>query len=170
MVSIVAGLPTVDTNRVVRGFARGVRRSLPNVVVRVDYTNEVIDPTACELIANKQIDAGSDVVFAVAKRCGLGALAVARTRGVWGIGTEEDAVPGGPHILATTYRDVDRAVRDSIDDFEFDSLRPGEIVRGLNEDYAVGIDKTSYVVSDSIWSKVVHRCSQIRQHTAIEET
>jgi basic membrane lipoprotein Med (substrate-binding protein (PBP1-ABC) superfamily) len=67
----------------VAGFTRGVRRALPDVRVLVDYSGDADDRTPCERLANKQIDRGSDVVFSIASRCGAGALAVTRARGVW---------------------------------------------------------------------------------------
>ncbi|CAN5245156.1 hypothetical protein BH20ACT13_BH20ACT13_25480 [soil metagenome] len=83
-----------------------------------------LDRTRCERVANRQIDAGSDVIFAIAGQCGLGALAVARTRGVL--------------------------------------LRPGDLVLGVEDNYAVGLDRVNYLVSGGVWSKVVDRCSQLR--------
>jgi hypothetical protein len=40
----------------------------------------------------------------------------------------------------------------------------------LNDNYAVGVDDTNLnpVVSESIWSKVVSLCSNIRQHTLVD--
>ena len=75
----------------------------------VDYTNEMLDPTACERVANAQIDAGSDVVFAHSGRCGTGALAVARTRGVWAISGDGVGEPAG-NVLAAIFKDWDNAV------------------------------------------------------------
>jgi DNA-binding SARP family transcriptional activator/basic membrane lipoprotein Med (substrate-binding protein (PBP1-ABC) superfamily) len=88
VVSVVGGTPTLHAKRVIAGFQRGVRRALPAVAVLVDYAYETVDRTRCEQLANSQIDRGSDVVFAAAGSCGLGALAVARTRGIWGVGGE----------------------------------------------------------------------------------
>jgi DNA-binding SARP family transcriptional activator/basic membrane lipoprotein Med (substrate-binding protein (PBP1-ABC) superfamily) len=162
MVSVVLGFRSPHARAVAREFRRGVRRASPGVRVRVDYANDVVDPTACERIANDQIDAGSDVVFADAGRCGLGALAVARIRGVWGIGGYEDGAQPGPHILARTYKDWFKALNMVMSEHEFQTLDAGQdYVLDLNDDYAVGID-THSVVSPSMWSKVVHRCSELR--------
>ena len=163
MVSVVAGVPGPRTRHAVAAFTRGARRALPDVEVRVDYTNDVDDRTACERLANDQVDAGSDVVFALAGRCGLGAMAVARLRGVWAIGTEDDDVGRGPHVLATTYKDWESSIRETMLAFVTETLPAGkEIVLGLEDDYAVGIVRTSYTVDEAVWSKVVERCSQLR--------
>jgi DNA-binding SARP family transcriptional activator/basic membrane lipoprotein Med (substrate-binding protein (PBP1-ABC) superfamily) len=162
MVSVVLGFQTPQARAVAREFRRGVRRASPGVRVRVDYANDVFDPTACERIANDQIDAGSDIVFADAGRCGLGALAVARIRGVWGIGGYEDGAQPGPHILARTYKDWFKALDIVMNEYQFQTADLGQdYVLDLNDEYAVGID-THEVVSPSMWSKVVHRCSELR--------
>lgn len=171
-VSVVAGSDSAQVRRVVAGFEKGVEQARGgSVAVRVDYVDGS-NLMACERAANDQIDAGSDVVFVDAGHCGLGALAVARTRGVWGIGGYEDGVAPGPHVLAITYKDYERAIGWALDELGLDDFRSGEDdILDLNDNYAVGIDDTSLnpVVSGSIWSKVVHRCSQIRQNAATDD-
>lgn len=165
IVSVVAGEPSPRTRKVVAGFTRGVRAARPAIRVRVDYSHELLDRTACEHLANRQIDAGSDVVFALAGRCGLGALATARIRGVWGIHAEEDRAPGGDHILASTYKDWEAATVSLVNAFAIENLPGGrDVVLGLADDYAVGIVNNEKATS-RLWSKVVLHCSKIRRHT-----
>jgi basic membrane lipoprotein Med (substrate-binding protein (PBP1-ABC) superfamily) len=79
----------------------------------------------------------------------------------------------GPHVLAVTYKDWDRAITNLMADFEVDTLLTGEdLVLGLDDDYAVGVDNgnLSPVISESLWSKVVHRCSELRQRVATDTT
>jgi DNA-binding SARP family transcriptional activator/basic membrane lipoprotein Med (substrate-binding protein (PBP1-ABC) superfamily) len=170
-VSVVAGPDSAHARRVVAGFERGVARARGrNVAVRVDYVDDS-NLTTCERVANNQIDAGSDVVFVDAGHCGLGALAVARLRGVWGIGGYQDGVDPGPHVLAIFYKDYDYAIKVALAEFAGDTFRAGrDEVLGLNDNYAVGVDDTNLnpVVSESIWSKVVSLCSNIRQHTLVD--
>jgi basic membrane lipoprotein Med (substrate-binding protein (PBP1-ABC) superfamily) len=102
MVSIIVGEPEFPQEQVwARGFSAGARRALPGVDVRVDYSHEYDDKAICERIANRQVDAGSGVVFAAAGDCGLGALSAAAIRGVWGVAGDEDRSHLGPHILAS---------------------------------------------------------------------
>jgi DNA-binding SARP family transcriptional activator/basic membrane lipoprotein Med (substrate-binding protein (PBP1-ABC) superfamily) len=168
MVSVVAGPDSAHARRVVAGFRRGVERvRARHVALRVDYV-DVSSLATCERVANDQIDAGADVVFADAGSCGLGALAVARLRGVWGIGWYEDGVDLGPHILAVQYKDYEHAIRNTFAAFARGKLVAGEdAVLGLNHNYAVGIEDKdrNAAVPDWIWSKVVDLCSSIRQHT-----
>ena len=169
-VSVVAGLPTSHTKRAVAEFTRGLRNSIRGVDVRVDYSRELVEPTRCEQLANRQIDSGSDVVFVVAGQCGLGALAVARLRGVWGIGADDDGVGYAPHVLAFTYKEWERAAERGVEGALNRTLLMGkDLVLGLEDDYAVGL-QMSYQVPEHIQSLVVSRCSEIRasRHPTVE--
>ena len=112
VVSIISGEPNFPPQQgLVQGFSTGVRRALPGVEIRSDYSFEYDDQATCERIANRQIDAGSGVVFATAGDCGLGALSAADIRGVWGVATGgEDLSHLGPHILASASQRYDRLV------------------------------------------------------------
>lgn len=161
-VSIVAGRPTPDTRRLVAAFERGARRALPDVDVRIDYSGDFVDPTRCERLANRHIDAGADVVFAIAGRCGLGALAVARSRNVWGIGSDDDGVPESTNVLAITHKEWDLATLEALEALISDRLPMGrDLVRGLDDDYAVGL-WMSTALPASVQSAVIDRCSEIR--------
>jgi DNA-binding SARP family transcriptional activator/basic membrane lipoprotein Med (substrate-binding protein (PBP1-ABC) superfamily) len=166
-VSVVAGQPTPDTRRLVAAFVGGVRHANRDVAVRIDYSGEVDDPTACERIANRHIDAGADVVFAVAGRCGLGALAVARYRGVWGVGSEDDGVTESQALLASTYKEWGQATRRAFTALADGSLEMGrDVVLGLDDEYAVGVWLTTEQPV-SVQSAVIDRCSEIRAGGAL---
>jgi DNA-binding SARP family transcriptional activator/basic membrane lipoprotein Med (substrate-binding protein (PBP1-ABC) superfamily) len=166
VVSIVASPSTPRVERLVRAFERGARAALPSVTVRVDYAASERDQTTCERLANEQIQAGSDVVFAVAGKCSSAALEVAKLRGVWGIRTNDDGVPDGPHIIATTYKRWETAVKEAITDFELDRLTSGrDRVLGLADDYAVDAWGSNSPEVRAAWSKVVRLCSNIRVHS-----
>ena len=138
VVSVVAGEKTPEATRVVAAFRRGVARALPRAKVLVEYSNEMVDPTACERIANAQIDAGSDVVFVHSGRCGTGALAVARTRGVWAISGDGVGEPAGG-VLGAIFKDWDNAVYTAVAAFAEGTLPAGDVVLGL-DGYNVGLD------------------------------
>jgi basic membrane protein A len=115
MVSSITGEPDFPQEAVwERGFFVGARRALPGVEVLVDHSFDYDDQATCERIANEQIDAGSGVVFAAAGECGLGALATAGIRGVWGVAADEDRSALGPHILASATKRFDRLVELSV--------------------------------------------------------
>ena len=54
------------------------------------------------------------MIFAVAGPCGLGALAAATEKGVWGVGVDIDQSYLGPHILTSAVKRLDVAVYDLV--------------------------------------------------------
>ena len=167
VVSVVAGNRTRQIERNVAGFKRGVLAASPGTRVLVGYTRETEDRTLCEQLANTQIDKGSDVVFTVAGRCGSGALAVAKTRGVWGAGKAETARESTSYrMLVSTYKEYEWGIDIPVDRFLSGTLPAGQdLVLGLDDDYAVGVLDTSLYVPPAAVSKMVDRCSAIRQRT-----
>jgi basic membrane lipoprotein Med (substrate-binding protein (PBP1-ABC) superfamily) len=167
LVSVVTGPRTPVVDRMVAGFRRGVKRASPKVRVRVDYIRDASDRTACETVANRQIDAGSDVVLALGRTCGSAALAVVRVRGVWGIRAEEDRIQDGEHILGTLSKYWDVSVQLPVNDLELDRFPGGKDIQiGLADDYAVlFLAEEEADVPEALWSKVVKYCSTIRRHT-----
>jgi DNA-binding SARP family transcriptional activator/basic membrane lipoprotein Med (substrate-binding protein (PBP1-ABC) superfamily) len=174
VVSIVGGAVTPQARQVIARFERGVRRALPRVRVLVDYVGETTDKTPCERAANSQIDRGADVVFATAGTCGVGALAVAGTRGVWGVGDDaldRDSSGLRERMLVHTYRAHTWAIERSVRSFVHGSLPDGkDLVLGLDDDYAVGVWDINSDVPQAIRSKVVELCTAIRERSRQAES
>jgi len=170
MVSVVTGPRTPQLDRVVAGFEKGVRRASRKVRVLVDHVADESDRTACEAVANRQIDAGSNVVLALGSTCGSAALAVVRVRGVWGIRHEDERIQAGEHILGTFSRYWEATMTRAINDVELDQFPAGRNVKlGLADNYAVLFlaDDEAHVPK-ALWSKVVKLCSTIRSHTVTD--
>jgi basic membrane lipoprotein Med (substrate-binding protein (PBP1-ABC) superfamily)/DNA-binding SARP family transcriptional activator len=161
-VSVVGGLPVPSVIRLVEGFARGARAARPEITVQVSYSGDFVDQSICERIANRQIDRGSDVVFAAAGTCGLGALSAAGIRGVWGIGADADRSYLGPHILASTVKRYDRAVLLAIRGFVQGTLPAGHDVEMGLDDEAVGITGISADVPAAIRKKLAGVAAALR--------
>jgi DNA-binding SARP family transcriptional activator/basic membrane lipoprotein Med (substrate-binding protein (PBP1-ABC) superfamily) len=161
-VSVVAGEPARDTARLVAGFKRGLRAARPGVKVRVDYSHELEDVTACEELANRQIDAGSDVVVALAGRCSRGALAVAKFRNVWGVGAAEDGISLTDDVLFASQKDWTKATLFAIERLQKGTLAMGrDTVLGFEDDYTVAI-WFSARLPERAASAVIVRCSKMR--------
>ena len=163
VVSIISGEPNFPPQQaLVQGFSAGVRRALPGVEIRSDYSFGYDDQTTCERIANQQIDAGSGVVFAAVMDCGLGALTAASIRGVWGVATGEDLSYLGPHILATASQHYDRLVELTVSWYLQGRLPPGEDVDlGLVDD-AVALVGVNPDVPPLIRAKVAQETARLR--------
>jgi basic membrane lipoprotein Med (substrate-binding protein (PBP1-ABC) superfamily) len=170
MVPIIVGEPEFPQEQMwARGFSAGARRALPGVDVRVDYSHEYDDKEICERIANRQVDAGSGVVFAAAGDCGLGALSAAAIRGVWGVAGDEDRSHLGPHILASATKRFDRLVELSVSWYLEERLLAGEDIElGLTEE-AVAIVGISPQVPDDIRRRVAQEAARLRGEEAEEK-
>lgn len=139
VISVVGGVEFPSVEALVDGFARGARRALPSVRVLKEYSGTFDRQAVCGRIANRQIDAGSEIVFAAAGDCQFGALAAAKTRGVFGIGVDQDQSYLGPHILASTIKRFDQVVLASVGWYLEDLLPPaGQVTLALDDD-AVGL-------------------------------
>jgi len=169
MLSIIVGEEEFPQEQVwERGFSAGVRRALPGVDLRVDYSHEYDNQETCERIANRQIDAGSGVVFAAAGDCGLGALSAASIRGVWGVAADEDRSHLGPHILASAVKRFDRVVELSVSWYLEGRLPPGEDIElGLADD-AVAIVAISPEVPPEIRSKLAQEAARLRAEEGVQ--
>ena len=163
VVSIISAEPDFPQQQaLVRGFSTGVRRALPGVEVRTEYSFEYDDQATCERIANRQIDGGSAVVFATAGDCALGALAAAGIRGVWGVASGEDLSHLGPHILASASQRYDRLVDLAVSWYLEGRLPPGgDVELGLVDD-AVALVGINPDVPPVIRSKVAQEAARLR--------
>ncbi len=162
-VSMILGEPGFPQEQVWgQGFLAGVRRALPGATVLTDYSYEYDDRSTCESIANQQIDAGSGIVFASAGECGLGALAAAGIRGVWGVGANEDRAELGSHILASATKRFDRLTELSVSWYLEGRLPAGEDIElGLADD-AVALVGISPQVPLTIRRKVAQEATLLR--------
>jgi basic membrane protein A len=106
-ISVVGGvkIPPVDT--FLAGYKAGAQKCVKGTTVQIGYSQDFIDQAKCKSIAENQIDAGSQVVFAVAGPCGLGALDATKERGRWGVGVDVDQSFLGSHILTSAVKRVD---------------------------------------------------------------
>ena len=166
-VSIISGEPNFPPQQVLaQGFSTGVRRALPGVEIRSDYSFGYDHQATCEWIANRQIDAGSGVVFAAVMDCGLGALSAAAIRGVWGVGSGEDQSHLGSHMLASASHRYDRLVELSVSWYLEGRLPPGgDVELGLVDD-AVALVGINPDVPPLIRAKVAQELARLRAQEA----
>lgn len=164
VVSVIGGFrgfPIIEA--LVDGFARGARRALPDVQVLTDYSQEFVDQTRCQELANRQIDAGSDIVFAAAGTCSLGALAATSIRGVWGVGVDGDRSYLGGHVLASAVIRHDRAISKAVRWFVHGTLPAGrDVTLGLDDD-AVGLAGISADVPLDVREALEREAARLRR-------
>ncbi len=114
VVSAVGGQAVPAVVAFLTGYKAGARSVSSEIRVRTAYSEDFVDQAKCKELALNQIAQGSDVVFAAAGGCGLGALQAAKDRGVWGIGVDSDQAFLGTHILTSATKKVDVGVFETI--------------------------------------------------------
>jgi basic membrane protein A and related proteins len=110
-IGVVGGIkiPPVDT--FLAGYKAGAVACNKKIKVLIGYSQDFIDQAKCKTVAQNQIDAGAQVVFAVAGPCGLGALDAVNDAGIWGIGVDVDQFSVHPaHMLTSAVKRVDTGV------------------------------------------------------------
>ncbi len=115
-VSAVGGQDVPAVVAFLAGYEAGAKATDPDVRVVEAYSQDFVDQAKCKEIALNQISQGSDVVFAAAGGCGLGALQAAKEQSVWGIGVDADQGYLGTHILTSATKKVDVAVFETVQD------------------------------------------------------
>ena len=109
VVGAVGGFPVPPVEAFVVPFAAGARRAVPGVRVLTGYAGSFTDPTACAVVAERQLAQGAGVILDVAGGCGPGTLDAAHDAGAWAIGVDRDRWRLGPHILTSVVKRYDRA-------------------------------------------------------------
>jgi basic membrane protein A len=161
-VSAIGGQPTPPVQRYLAGFRAGVEDALPRAAVLIGYSRDFVRQNVCEQLANRQIDRGSDIVFAVAGICSFGALKAAELRHVWGVGVDGDLSYLGPHILASAIKREDRAALLAVKWFTQDRLPGGrDVVLDLKAN-GVGVVGIAGTVPQAIRSKLATVDGKIR--------
>jgi DNA-binding SARP family transcriptional activator/basic membrane lipoprotein Med (substrate-binding protein (PBP1-ABC) superfamily) len=170
VIGVVGGSQTSESDRNLAGFKRGLAATGSRAKVLVGYANETVDRTPCERLANSQIDRGADIVFALAGRCGSGALEVARVRGVWGAGDGDAAsrpADESSDLLVRMHKEYEMAMQLALTRFLDRDLPLGQdMVLGLNDNYAVGLS-TSWTAPTEAVSRMIDRCSEIRRQQSL---
>jgi basic membrane protein A and related proteins len=113
-VSSVGGQSVPAVVHFLAGYKAGATKTVAGTKVLSGYSQEFVDQAKCKELALTQIDRKSDVVFAAAGQCGLGALDAAKEKGLWGVGVDNDQAFLGTYILTSATKKVDKAVFDTI--------------------------------------------------------
>ena len=125
VVSAVGGqkVPAVDSYAA--GYAAGAEKADPGVKSLFSYSQDFVDQAKCKEIALNQIGQGSQVVFAVAGQCGLGALDAAKQKNVQSIGVDADQGYVNGNVMTSALKKVDVAVFDTATDIQNGKFKPG---------------------------------------------
>ena len=154
VISSVGGQRVPSVERWIAGYQAGARGANPRVTTLNSYTDDFHDPVKARSVALSQIAKGSRVVFQVAGPCGLGALAAASERGIWGIGVDVDQSHLGRHILTSAVKRLDVAVFDTIERLTRGTLETGSTSRFSLRNRGVGLGAISAAVPPSLKAEI----------------
>ena len=126
VVSFVGGQAVPAVVKFRAGYIAGAKATKPGIKVLSGYSESFTDQAKCKEMALNQIAAKSDVVFAAAGLCGVGALQAAKEKGKWGIGVDSDQAFLGTHILTSAVKRVDLAVFRTIRDVKDGKFKAGD--------------------------------------------
>jgi basic membrane protein A and related proteins len=162
VVSTVGGLKIPPVDHYIAGFQAGAKAASPGVKTLNGYSNSFTDAAKCKSLAQTQLAQGSDVVFAVAGGCGLGALSAANTKGVWGVGVDADQNYLGPYMLTSAVKKVDFAVYSTVFKLKEGIFPGGTTVTFGIKNFAAGISGYAKAVPPPIKTKVNAIISKIK--------
>jgi basic membrane protein A len=131
-VSTVGGKAIPPVDNWIAGFQAGAKATKPGIKLLNAYSQDFEDLAKCKEIALDQISHGSDVVFQVAGKCGLGALDGACEKGKLAIGVDVDQSAQGDCVIASALKPLQTSVYDVIKSF-----KDGTFKGGTNKFYGV---------------------------------
>jgi basic membrane protein A len=124
-ISAVGGQQVPAVDAYIAGYQKGAADANPDIKVDFGYSQDFVDQAKCKELALNQIAEGSQVVFAVAGGCGLGALDAAKEKGLQGIGVDADQAYLGDHIMTSALKKVDEAAFTAAQEVQDGSFKPG---------------------------------------------
>ncbi len=127
VVGSVGGIKIPPVDRFIAGYQAGAKKAVPGTKTLNGYSQNFTAQDKCKEVALGEIGQGASVIFQVAGGCGLGALDAAKSKGLCGIGVDNDQRFLGPHILTSARKKVDQAVY-----LEIKAAKSGKYRGGVN--------------------------------------
>jgi basic membrane protein A and related proteins len=143
VVSAVGGQKVPAVDAYAAGYAAGAKKANPGVKTLFSYSQDFVDQAKCKEIALNQIDQGSQVIFAVAGQCGLGALDAAKEKNVQSIGVDADQGYVNGNVMTSALKKVDVAVFDTAKDIQDGKFKAGTDTVFDVKSGAVGLGKVN---------------------------
>jgi basic membrane protein A and related proteins len=161
-VSFVGGQAVPAVVKFRAGYIAGAKATKKGIKVLSGYSESFTDQAKCKEMALNQIAARSDVVFAAAGSCGVGALQAAKEKGKWGIGVDSDQAFLGTYILTSAVKRVDLAVFRTIRDVKNDTFKAGDALNNVkNGGVTFGKISTKYPQAAALKRKLTAVAAQI---------
>jgi basic membrane lipoprotein Med (substrate-binding protein (PBP1-ABC) superfamily) len=101
VVGVVGPVEAGDAKLYIDGFVAGAKATNPDITVNVSYTGSFGDTALAAEAANTHIQAGADVLTGSAQQV-VGAIGVAKEKGIPWMGTQSDQSPLAPDIVISS--------------------------------------------------------------------
>lgn len=141
-IATVAGLEIPPVVRFVTGYEIGAKTFNPDIVTMHEYIPDFDDPSTGQVVGQRFINEGADVIFVAAGRTGNGGLLAAHEAGIMAIGVDVDQYLSyeevAPSLLTSAMKNVDVASAEAVNSFVQGNLDGGIIVNTL-ENGGVGL-------------------------------
>jgi basic membrane protein A len=124
-ISTVGGKKIPPVDNWIAGFQQAAYDTKPDIKLLNAYSDDFDDQAKCKEIALDQISQGSDVVFQVAGKCGLGALDAACEEAKIGIGVDADQSGQGDCVITSALKPLEAAVASVVRQFDDGTLKAG---------------------------------------------
>jgi basic membrane protein A len=144
-ISAVGGQDVPAVAAYIGGYQAGAKAANPNVKTLYAYSGDFVNQAKCKELALNQIAEGSQVVFAVAGGCGLGARDAAKEKGKQGIGVDADQGYLGDQIMTSAIKKVDEAAFTAAKEVQDGSWKTGTDRVFDAKNGGVGFGKTNSV-------------------------
>ena len=143
--STVGGQKIPPVDHYIAGFQKGVADANGKAKTLNAYSQDFVAQDKCKELALNQLAEGSQVVFAVAGQCGLGALDAVKEKKAEGIGVDADQAYLGNHVMTSALKKVDEAVFESAKATQDGSFKAGTDTVFDTKSGGVGFGKTNAV-------------------------
>ena len=133
-IGFIGGVDNELIQKFETGFELGAKSVNEDVTMLVDYANDFASPEIGRKLAEKQIEAGADVLYAAAGLTGVGVLETAERNGVKAIGVDSDQSMIAPDAVITSMlKQVDLAIVEIADRVEEKAFN-AHVELGIDQD------------------------------------
>lgn len=169
IIGYMGGVSIPPVNRYIAGYVAGAQKVDSGVHILGGYSQSFTDENAGKEIGLTQISKGADILFQVAGSSGLGYLAAAQEKNVYGIGVDANQGYLGSYVITSAVKKVNVAVEQTIRALQTGHFKAGDHTFGLQQN-ATGFAPPSSVVPASIVSQAQAYAKKIKSGAIVPPT
>jgi len=123
----MGGIPIPPVDHYIAGYQDAVKTVNPSATILNGYSNDFVDQAKGKEVGLNHISKNCDILFQVAGGSGLGYIAAAKEKGVYGIGVDadqKDVAPGT--VITSALKRVNKAVYDTVKTIKDGKYKAGD--------------------------------------------